>query len=528
MSVRRSGVVAALAIVLFQAVTFCGGDSQAQGGQLHEGLVGYWALNGNALDTAPAGTVADNGEVRNGPTWLADKFGGGVQFNGTSQGIVIPASTDLNMATTGVTVSAWVKLDLLPSAIPTSWTGIYDAAPDNYVLYLDKANNELRFKATTTAGVSSAAHPGVPASMLNTTGWHHVMGTFDGTAGASKIYFDGNLVDVSSVLAVNGVVRSGQIAGIGAQPKVEAGNPLETFFAGAVADVAVWNRTLGSAEAQYLYNGGAGNAVGAANPNIAPAMVTPAAPAAQPVIRWAFDGNLNNTGTGGAAYNAVLHDEPGRNDALYTSNATGQALDLRGNPDTPSTATNGDYLSVDYLLTDAGTIELSFTPDKFYDFQALWSNSVHGNAWESWVTAGGNVAARANNATAGSALDFHLPITGGLDDTHHIAFTWVRNGSTMDSRLYVNGVLRETTTETWLAPGATVFLGGGLGVTGGANDLGSGVYDEFRIYNVALSEGEILYRALGVPEPASVVLVACGAAVVLAGARGRAGRRAGV
>jgi hypothetical protein len=143
------------------------------------------------------------------------------------------------------------------------------------------------------------------------------------------------------------------------------------------------------------------------------------------------------------------------------------------------------------------------------------------------VTAGGNLAARANNATAGSALDFHLPITGGLDDTHHIAFTWVRNGSTMDSRLYVNGVLREQTTETWLAPGATVFLGGGLGVTGGANDLGSGVYDEFRIYNVALNESEILYRALGVPEPASVVIVAWGAAVVLAGSRGRAGRQAG-
>jgi hypothetical protein len=66
-----------------------------------------------------------------------------------------------------------------------------------------------------------------------------------------------------------------------------------------------------------------------------------------------------------------------------------------------------------------------------------------------------------------------------------------------------------------------VFLGGGLGVTGGANDLGSGVYDEFRIYNVALSESEILYNALGVPEPASVVVVGMGAALLLAGTRGR-------
>ena len=517
MFVRRSRILAAAAIVSCQAAILGGAAPQVQASPLHDGLIGYWALNGNANDTAPAGSVADNGEVRNAPTWLADKFGGGVQFDGTSQGIVIPASTDLNMATTGVTVSAWVKLDLLPNAIPTSWTGVYDAAPDNYVLYLDKANNELRFKATTTAGVSSAAHPGVPGSMLSTSSWQHVMGTYDGAAGASKIYLNGNLVDVSSVHAVNGVVRSGQIAGIGAQPKLDAGNPLETFFAGAIADVAVWNRTLGSAEAQYLYNGGTGNAVGAANPNLAPAVVSPVQPAAQPVIRWAFNGNLNNSGTGGAAYNAVLHDQPGRNDALYTPNASGQALDLRGNPDTPSTPTNGDYLSVDYKLTDSGTIEVSFTPDKFYDFQALWSNSVHGNAWESWATSTGNVSARANNATAGTALDFHLPITGGLGATHHIAYTWVRNGLTMQSKLYVNGVLRETSAETWLDPGTTVFLGGGLGITGGANDLGSAVYDEFRIYDVALSESEILYRALGVPEPTSLAIAGLGMMALVAG-----------
>jgi hypothetical protein len=511
-----------MTLAICPGAMFCGGSQTAHATPLHEGLVGYWALNGNALDGAPGGVVADHGEVRNGPTWLADKFGGGVQFDGTSQGIVIPASSDLDIATSGVTVSAWVKLDVLPNAIPTNWTGIYDATPDNYVLYLDKANNELRFKATTANGTTSGAHPGVPASMLDTTGWHHVMGTYDGSLGASKIYFNGNLVDVSSVHTVNGVVRSGQIAGIGAQPKLEAGNPLETFFAGAVADVAVWNRALGATEAQYLFNGGAGNAVGAANPNLVSA-VTPIQPAAQPVIRWAFDGNLNNSGTGGPAYDAVLHDQPGRNDALFTPTAMGQGLDLRGNPDTPSTTTNGDYLSVDYELTDSGTIELRFTPDKFYDFQTLWSNSVHGNAWESWVTAAGNVATRANNATAGNALDFHLPITGGLGATHHIAFTWTRDGSTMESRLYVNGVLRERTTETWREAGTTVFLGGGLGVTGGANDLGSGVYDEFRIYDVALSESEVLFRAQ-VPEPTSAAIAGLGA-MLLAGCCGRRVRR---
>lgn len=518
MLVDNTSLRVAAATLAVLSLLACNATQPTHATALHDGLISYWPLSGNALDAAPAGSVADNGELRNSPSWITGKFGAGVQFDGATQGIFVPASADLDIGTTGVTVSAWVKLDALPSALSGSFGPIYDATADNYVLYLDKGNNELRFKATTTGGTTSGAHPGVPASLLTTTNWHHVMGTFDGAAGASKIYFDGNLVDISSVNTTNGLVRAGQIAGIGAQPSADPGNPFNSFLPGAVADVAVWNRTLGQAEAQYLYNSGTGTAVGAASPDIAPIAVQPVQPVAQPVIRYAFNGSLANSGTGGAAYDAVLHDEPGRNNALFTATSQGQGLDLRENPDTASTATNGDYLSVDYKLTDSGTIELLFTPDKFYDFQTLWSNSVHGNAWESWVYGDGRVSTRANNATAGTALDFLLPIVGGLGESHHIAFTWERNGTLLNSKLYVNGVLREQTTETWLDPGATMFIGGGLGVTGGANDLGSGVYDEFRVYDVALTEAEVLFRAQ-VPEPTSLAVAAFGAILGASGLR---------
>ena len=493
--------------------------------ELHDGLVGYWKLNGNSVDSAGG----PDGEVRNAPTWIDGKFNAGVQFDGTSQGIVIPASSALDIGTTGVTVSAWVKLDTLPAGMTGSFGGIYDATADNYVLYLDKGANELRFKATTTGGTSSAAHRGVPASMLDTSNWHHVMGTFDGSAGASKIYFNGNLVDISSVNTTNGLVRAGQLAGIGAQPSAAVGNPLENFFPGAVADVAVWNRSLGLAEAQYLFNGGAGNAVGAANPIIAPIGVTPVQPSAQPVVRYSFDDNLNNSGTGGAAYNAVLRDDPALNNVLFTPTAMGKGLDLRGNPwnsganpptGVNSTTTNGDYLSVDYQLPQSGTIELTFTADRFFNFQTLWSNSVHGNAWESWIYSDGRLSARANNSASANDLDFFLPIVGGDDPskaTYHVAYTWERNGAQVNGKLYVDGVLREQAIGPWLDPGATVFIGGGIGLVGGANHLGGGVYDEFRIYDVALTEGEILFRSQAVPEPTSVALAGLGLTLLACG-----------
>lgn len=525
--------------------------ADARAVELHNGLVGYWKLDDNSVTAVDAqlpgiaGTVVDNGEVRSGPTWLnsgsGGKFNAGVQFNGTNQGVLIPASTDLDIGTTGVTVSAWVKLGKLPNDPSNpAFSGIYDADADSYVLYLDRSANELRFKATTANGQSSAAHPGVPAAMLDTTNWHHVMGTFDGSAGngASRIYLDGNLVDISSVnTTASGIVKPGQIAGIGAQPGTGAGNPLGSFFSGAVADVAVWNRTLGAAEAQYLFNGGVGNAVGAANPNIAPIAVTPVQPAAQPVIRYAFNDNLTNSGTGGAAYNAVLHDDAVLNNPLFTPTALGKGLDLRGNPGGPapatgvnSTASNGDYLSVDYKLTDSGTIELRFTADRFYDFQTLWSNSVHGNAWESWIYNDGRLAARAHNSASANDLDFYLPIVGGPDaakETYHIAYTWERNGAQLSSKLYVDGVVREQTTGAWLDPGATFFIGGGFPVagSGSANHLGGGVYDEFRIYDVALTEGEVLFNARAIPEPASLALAGFGLALIVAGRAGRLRQR---
>jgi hypothetical protein len=519
------------------------GVSDARAVQLYDGLIGYWNLNGNASDTAPNGTVADNGEVRNSPPWLGavdGKFGAGVQFNGTSQGILVPASSDLNIGTTGVTVSAWVRLDTLPGGLPApvspatnTFGAIYDADADSYVLYLDRNANELRFKATTTNNQSSSPHAGVPSSMLDTTNWHHVMGTFDGSPGngASKIYFDGNLVDISSVnTTAGGLVKTGQIAGIGAQPGTGAGNPFGGFLPGSVADVAVWNRTLGAAEAQYLYNGGAGNAVGAANPDLAPLALVPVQPAVQPVIYYAFDGNLNNSGTGGAAYNAVLQDDPARNNPLFTPTPFGQGLDLRDNGNEVATTSNGDYLSVNYTLPDSGTIELNFTADEFYDHLTLWSNSVHGNAWESWIYGNGRLAARANEGASADDLDFYLPIVGNPDPdaaTYHIAYTWERNGSKVSTKLYIDGVLREQATGNWKDPGTTFFIGGGVPLAGTANDLGSGIFDEFRIYNVALTAGEVLYLSQ-VPEPASLALVGCGLAFMAIVSGGRSRQRRAV
>ncbi len=220
------------------------------------------------------------------------------------------------------------------------------------------------------------------------------------------------------------------------------------------------------------------------------------------MIYYKFDGNSTNSGTGGAAYNAVLHDVVGRNDTLYTTEAPfAQGLDLRGNPISTSSITDpGDYLSVDYTLTNSGTIATRFTANQLYNFASLWSNSSHENDWEAWVYGDGRIASRANRDTAILATSiFQIP-----DPTasQHIAFTWARNTvdpTQMTVRLYLNGEWVDERVGVWRDPGTTFFIAGGTGLPNG-NHLGNGIFDEFRIYTSALSEAEILYLSTNAPD----------------------------
>lgn len=505
-SIRLPRAVGAMAAVF---AALCGSLPSAIGVQLHDGLITYWPLNEGSGDTigdaAPGGSFSDTGTLRNSPTWVSSKFGAGLQFNGIDQDVLIPSSVDMDVNTNAVTLSAWVKLDLLPSELAGSYGGILDSQPDNYVMYLDKGNNELRFKATNASNVTTATHPGIRASMLNTSDWLHVMGVYDGDRGRSQIYFNGQLADQSyntnpGAGFLTGPIRAGQVSGLGSQVAAEDPFDATNLFQGMISDVAIWNRALGGAEAQYLYNGGTGHAVGAANPNIEPLPpVTPSLPTAQPVIYYKFDGDLTNSGTGGASLDATLHDVAGRNDTLFSPAKFGDGLDLRENPTATSSAEDpGDYLSVGYTLPDSGTIATHFTANVLENYVSLWANSSHENDWEAWIYGDGRVAARGNRATPTLARSLFLE-----DDpsaSHHYAFTWERDGSDMLVSFYMDGEFVGSQFGAWTDPGSTFFIAGGVADSGNANHLGNGIFDDFRIYDEALSEAEVLYLSMFAPE----------------------------
>lgn len=235
---------------------------------LAQGLAALWPLDdgtANPLATNVVDVARGNPARLTAPVtqdaWLgtaAGRFGGALRFNGQDSYVSIPPSEVLDVGSDQVTLAAWVRLTSLPSELPDGFGGVYDSVQDDYVLYLDRGNRELRFKVTVSSG--QAARPGIPEELLARDQWIHVAGVYDGRAtdgaGEARLYLNGELIDShlgndgSGGTGLTGFVRPGQAAAIGRN-----GTEARYFLEASVDDIGVWSRALSGAEITYLATG---------------------------------------------------------------------------------------------------------------------------------------------------------------------------------------------------------------------------------------------------------------------------------
>ncbi len=235
---------------------------------LADRLIAYWKMD-DGLANSFATTLTDSKSTHHATVlrpdglshWIngsAAKLGGSLQLAGTNTYANIASNATFNIGTNEVSLSTWVKLEQLPAQLATSFGSIYDSTTDCYVLYLDKANNELRFKITDAN--AHTARSGIAATFLQTNQWLHIAAVYNGnfgTAGRATIYLNGALMDThigndstaGSGLTAN--VKIGQVASIGREGPT-GGNG----FFGMVDDFAIWKRALTQAEIQNIFNGG--------------------------------------------------------------------------------------------------------------------------------------------------------------------------------------------------------------------------------------------------------------------------------
>ena len=208
------------------------------------GLIGWYPFNGNANDASGSG----NNGILFGPTATADRFSinnSAYNFNGTSDYISVP-----NIAIQGTlsrSTSFWVKTSTTnpgSMVIATGSNTNQDGA--TYNLRLD---NQSQFIGFMGGNFTSGGYDYIPAgnTVLNNNIWHNVVATF--SVDTINFYIDG-IFEHTVNLPIS---TNGQGNFIGKSNDINIGN--ESWFAGIIDDIGIWNRVLTQQEITNLYTG---------------------------------------------------------------------------------------------------------------------------------------------------------------------------------------------------------------------------------------------------------------------------------
>lgn len=475
-------------------------------------LIGYWALNGDLTDSAPA-----------------------------IKGLVGPGSDG---AFTGSTTATFVHvdgrhaLDMTHDAVQNDYvrTQTYlDGGPKTVLLWANTTHasgafwagnergassqpNRLFFGTTNTnhrpwigAGASSSSSGNFFGTAPNDGQWHMYAltdtGNLDGSGGTVQLYQDGIATPVRTLN------YTGSTASPAGTPFVIGqGGGNTPYYANAIIDdVAVFNRVLDTNEMAAIHNFGSVSAYMAAKPPM-------------PKFSWLFDGNVK----------AQL----GGIDGTMHGYGTPEQLPTFGDtsPSPPMTYTGNQYLAFDsgdqYVdlgndpalqITDAITVSLWAKPEVRGDTRFMIGKYGTARSWGlgTYSTGGKRVLRLMLSDTGGwsSSIgkDYWSDQTIADGEWHHIAFTFANN----EAKLYLDGVelteadgtLYKAKDNDVLALHNTPFhLNIGRRSDGLASSYYEGLIDEVAIWNSVLSADEIKWLYFSsvhaIPEPSTFVLLA--------------------
>jgi prepilin-type N-terminal cleavage/methylation domain-containing protein len=209
--------------------------STAAGGSGDASLVGWWKLNGDALDSSGNGNNgAVNGAVPTTGATGAANTAYSFASSAVAQNIIAPVSS----STGPTTYLAWVK----PSALPAEKSTIIESVSPygNYMsLNTDASLVSYRY------GITPAGYQSSGAGTIVLNQWYLTAVTWDGAN--VKLYINGVL---NNTVAATGTGLASSSLLIGAESAARQ-------FVGSIDDVRIYNRALSSTEIAALYSAGA-------------------------------------------------------------------------------------------------------------------------------------------------------------------------------------------------------------------------------------------------------------------------------
>jgi chitodextrinase len=197
------------------------------------GLVAAYGFNeGTGTTATDASGNGHNGTITSATWAAAGKYGGALQFNGTSALVTIPDAASLDLAS-GMTLEAWVN----PSSVSAAWRDVIYKGVDNFYLEATSGNGGVP-DAGLIAGGSYADTYG--KAVLPTNTWSFLTETYDGST--VRLYVNG--IQVASTAHTGSIATSTNPLQIGGD------SIYGQYFAGLIDNVRVYNVALSAAQIQ--------------------------------------------------------------------------------------------------------------------------------------------------------------------------------------------------------------------------------------------------------------------------------------
>ena len=192
----------------------------------------------NDLNGGNNGTLGINCPTT-APSWVVGKIGNALNFNGSTNNISINDSVNLNF-TTSMSVSAWIKWNIIPSTGVAYATILNNNGDSQYRLQHNGTNSNFEFGIKTNSGDTYVTSLTSPVAGV----WYHLVGTWDGNL--IKLYVNG-------VLEKTGP-RTGTIPSSIIPVKIGSSSSSARWFNGIIDEVNLWNQALTQAEVTQVYS----------------------------------------------------------------------------------------------------------------------------------------------------------------------------------------------------------------------------------------------------------------------------------
>lgn len=215
------------------------------------GLGAYWSFDScTAIDDSGNG---NDGTLYGNPQCVNGEKGKAFSFNGTSDYIEVPSSSQLNPSQ-AVTISLWAKEF---STSPAYSSLIYKAGQEPTTCCSDRvyslwtrSDQGIHF-ASTPEGATNQVYCDTPGGQYSVNEFVHIAGVIDTATHTMSIYVNGNKVQICSNYGDQ--IRSGTYP-------LRIGGHFHTLgdqysFNGIIDEVHIYDRALTDAEIQALYSG---------------------------------------------------------------------------------------------------------------------------------------------------------------------------------------------------------------------------------------------------------------------------------